>query len=137
MFKHLDKRIQRDIKKMTDYRLKLTEESSHGKLKVQNNYCDQFDNKFDWFIDLANANWRKGRFSQYAAICRLVWRVFVGFYRKLIDLNRFSVVFDYVLLIIIISFSQDDFYTAAHTKKQYDEVGPSICRHNPVFGRMT
>lgn len=35
MFKHLDRRIQRDIKKMTDYRLKLTEENSHGKLKVR------------------------------------------------------------------------------------------------------
>lgn len=30
--------------------------------------------------------------------------------------------------------STPDFYTAAHTKKKYDEYGPSICRHNPVFG---
>jgi len=27
-----------------------------------------------------------------------------------------------------------DFQRVCHTKAQYDEVGPSICRHNPVFG---
>eukprot|EP00299_Pterocystis_sp_00344_P007464 c2432_g1_i1.p1 GENE.c2432_g1_i1~~c2432_g1_i1.p1 ORF type:complete len:412 (+),score=79.62 c2432_g1_i1:49-1284(+) len=27
-----------------------------------------------------------------------------------------------------------DFYRQCHTKAQYDEIGPSICRHNPVFG---
>lgn len=30
-----------------------------------------------------------------------------------------------------------EFYSVCHTKAQYDEVGPSICRHNPVFGSMT
>jgi actin-related protein 3 len=29
---------------------------------------------------------------------------------------------------------QPEFYQVCHTKAQYDEVGPSICRHNPVFG---
>jgi len=33
--------------------------------------------------------------------------------------------------------STPEFYNVCHTKKQYDEVGPSICRHNPVFGAMT
>jgi actin-related protein 3 len=32
--------------------------------------------------------------------------------------------------------STADFYTVCHTKAQYDEIGPSICRHNPVFGAM-
>eukprot|EP01126_Amoeba_proteus_P001917 TRINITY_DN10595_c0_g1_i4.p1 TRINITY_DN10595_c0_g1~~TRINITY_DN10595_c0_g1_i4.p1 ORF type:complete len:406 (+),score=84.51 TRINITY_DN10595_c0_g1_i4:160-1377(+) len=27
------------------------------------------------------------------------------------------------------------FYKACHTKQQYDEVGPSICRYNAVFGQ--
>lgn len=31
---------------------------------------------------------------------------------------------------------QPEFYTASHTKSDYDEIGPSICRHNPVFGAM-
>lgn len=30
----------------------------------------------------------------------------------------------------------DEFYSLCHTRKQYLEVGPSICRHNPVFGTM-
>eukprot|EP01089_Gocevia_fonbrunei_P001603 TRINITY_DN1148_c0_g1_i1.p1 TRINITY_DN1148_c0_g1~~TRINITY_DN1148_c0_g1_i1.p1 ORF type:complete len:437 (-),score=118.48 TRINITY_DN1148_c0_g1_i1:120-1430(-) len=33
--------------------------------------------------------------------------------------------------------STPEFYKVCHTKAQYDEVGPSICRHNPVFGAMT
>jgi len=30
--------------------------------------------------------------------------------------------------------STGEFYTVCHTKAQYDEQGPSICRHNAVFG---
>uniref|UniRef100_A0A0L8HJS6 Actin-related protein 3 n=1 Tax=Octopus bimaculoides TaxID=37653 RepID=A0A0L8HJS6_OCTBM len=30
-----------------------------------------------------------------------------------------------------------EFYQVCHTKADYDEHGPSICRHNPVFGSMT
>ena len=32
---------------------------------------------------------------------------------------------------------QPEFYKVCHTKKDYDEYGPSICRHNPVFGTMS
>jgi len=32
--------------------------------------------------------------------------------------------------------STADFYNVCHTKAQYDEIGPSICRHSPVFGAM-
>ncbi|XP_070770223.1 actin-related protein 3-like isoform X3 [Enoplosus armatus] len=30
-----------------------------------------------------------------------------------------------------------EFYQVCHTKKDYEEIGPSICRHNPVFGVMS
>jgi len=33
--------------------------------------------------------------------------------------------------------STPEFFSVCHTKKAYDEVGPSICRHNPVFGGVT
>lgn len=33
--------------------------------------------------------------------------------------------------------STPEFYDVCHTKQQYDENGPSICRHNPVFGGIT
>jgi actin-related protein 3 len=29
--------------------------------------------------------------------------------------------------------STPEFYTACHTKADYEEYGPSICRTNPVF----
>jgi len=32
--------------------------------------------------------------------------------------------------------STPEFYQVCHTKADYDEYGPSICRHNPVFGAM-
>jgi len=32
--------------------------------------------------------------------------------------------------------STPEFYNVCHTRAQYDEIGPSICRHNPVFGAM-
>lgn len=34
-------------------------------------------------------------------------------------------------------FRQPEFYQVCHTKKDYEEIGPSICRHNPVFGVMS
>lgn len=33
--------------------------------------------------------------------------------------------------------STPEFYSVCHSKKAYEEYGPSICRHNPVFGTMT
>lgn len=34
-------------------------------------------------------------------------------------------------------YAQPDFYTSCHTKAQYDEVGPSICRRYQIFGSST
>lgn len=33
--------------------------------------------------------------------------------------------------------STPEFYSVCHSKASYEEYGPSICRHNPVFGTMT
>ncbi|KAG7222992.1 hypothetical protein INR49_029214 [Caranx melampygus] len=33
--------------------------------------------------------------------------------------------------------STPEFFQVCHSKKDYDEIGPSICRHNPVFGIMS
>ncbi|XP_050747122.1 actin-related protein 3B isoform X1 [Gymnogyps californianus] len=33
--------------------------------------------------------------------------------------------------------STPEFFQVCHTKKDYEEYGPSICRHNPVFGVMS
>ncbi|KAB0393889.1 hypothetical protein E2I00_001249, partial [Balaenoptera physalus] len=64
MFRDFGRRLQRDLKRTVDARLKLSEELSGGRLKPE-------------------------------------------------------------------------FYQVCHTKKDYEEIGPSICRHNPVFGVMS
>ncbi|MED6237073.1 hypothetical protein ATANTOWER_018493 [Ataeniobius toweri] len=33
--------------------------------------------------------------------------------------------------------STPEFFQVCHSKKDYDEIGPCICRHNPVFGIMS
>lgn len=33
--------------------------------------------------------------------------------------------------------STPEFYTACHTRAQYEEYGPAICRHNPMFASLT
>ena len=32
--------------------------------------------------------------------------------------------------------ASNEFFQKAVSKKQYDEYGPSICRHSPVFGQV-
>jgi len=92
MFKDFGKRLQRDIKRAVDYRIKRSEELSQGRIKSK-------------AVDV-----------------------------KVIShhMQRFAVWFGGSMLA-----STPEFYKVCHTKQQYDEVGPSICRHNPVFGAMT
>lgn len=92
MFRDFGRRLQRDVKRTVDMRLKLSEDLSGGKIKP-----------------------------------------------KPIDVNvithsmqRYAVWFGGSLLA-----STPEFYQVCHTKADYDEHGPSICRHNPVFGVMT
>ncbi|CAH8619002.1 unnamed protein product [Schistosoma margrebowiei] len=92
MFKHLDRRLQRDIKRNVDNRLKLTEELTGGRVKPKS-------------IDV-----------------------------KVIShpMQRYAVWFGGSVLA-----NESEFYNVCHTKAQYEEIGPAICRHNPVFGTMT
>jgi len=92
MFKDFGKRLQRDVKRAVDNRIKRSEELSGGKLKA---------------VPL-DVNVISHHMQRYA-----VW-------------------FGGSMLA-----STPEFYNVCHTKKQYEEIGPSICRHNPVFGAMT
>merc|ERR1719273_1296269 len=92
MFKDFGRRLERDLRRSVDARLKITEQLSGGRIKP-----------------------------------------------KPIDVNvishqmqRYAVWFGGSMLA-----STPDFYQVCHTKAQYEEFGPSICRHNPVFGTMT
>jgi len=92
MFKDFSKRLQRDIKRFVDFRVKRSEELSGGRIKS---------------VPLA---------------------VNVISYH----MQRYAVWFGGSMLS-----STPEFYNVCHTKQQYDEYGPSICRHNPVFGAMS
>ncbi|CAG5122234.1 unnamed protein product [Candidula unifasciata] len=91
MFRDFGRKIQRDVKRIVDARLKVSEDLSAGRIKP-----------------------------------------------KPIDVNvvshhmqRYAVWFGGSMLA-----STPEFYQVCHTKADYDEYGPSICRHNPVFGVM-
>lgn len=90
MFKDFGKRLERDIKKSVDGRLRVTEALSGQTPKP----------------------------IEVQVISH--------------QMQRYAVWFGGSMLA-----STPDFYQVAHTKAQYDEYGPSICRHNPVFGTMT
>jgi actin-related protein 3 len=92
MFKDFGKRLQRDVKRAVDYRIKRSEELSGGKIRA---------------VPLA-VNVISHHMQRYA-----VW-------------------FGGSMLA-----STPEFYKVCHTKAAYEEHGPSICRHNPVFGAMT
>lgn len=92
MFKDFGKRLQRDIKRAVDYRIKRSEELSQGRIKSK------------------------------AVEVKVISH----------HMQRFAVWFGGSMLA-----STPEFYNVCHTKAQYDELGPSICRHNPVFGAIS
>jgi len=91
MFKDFGKRLQRDIKRFVDQRVKVSEELSGGKIK-----------SVPLEVNVISHH-----------------------------MQRYAVWFGGSMLA-----STPEFYNVCHTKQQYDEIGPSICRHNPVFGAI-
>jgi len=91
MFKDYGKRLQRDIKRAVDHRIKQSEILSGGRIKAKP----------------MDVNVVSHRMQRYA-----VW-------------------FGGSMLA-----STPEFYSVCHTKADYEEYGPSICRHNAVFGAM-
>jgi len=92
MFKDFGKRLQRDIKRCVDERIKRSEVLSGGTLKpapVEVNVISH-------------------------------------------HMQRFAVWFGGSMLA-----STPEFHNVCHTRQQYEEIGPSICRHNPVFSTIT
>eukprot|EP01100_Stratorugosa_tubuloviscum_P003459 TRINITY_DN1844_c1_g1_i1.p1 TRINITY_DN1844_c1_g1~~TRINITY_DN1844_c1_g1_i1.p1 ORF type:complete len:426 (-),score=174.54 TRINITY_DN1844_c1_g1_i1:144-1421(-) len=92
MFRDFGKRLQRDIKRSVDARIKRSEELSGGRLKA----------------------------------VPLDVNVITH------SMQRYAVWFGGSMLA-----STPEFYTACHTKQKYDELGPVIARHNPVFGSIS
>ncbi|KAJ1950250.1 Arp2/3 complex subunit, actin nucleation center [Linderina macrospora] len=91
MFKGFGKRLQRDIKRIVDGRIKKSEDLSGGNLQARP-------------IDVNVIAHKKQRYA--------VW--FGG----------------------SIMACTDQFYQFSHSKAEYEEYGPSICRHNRVFDSL-
>jgi len=91
MFKDFGRRLQRDIKRAVDARIKKSEEMSGGRIKAT------------------------------AIPVNVITH----------HMQRYAVWFGGSMLA-----STPEFYNVCHTKEQYLEIGPSICRHNPVFGAI-
>lgn len=92
MFRDFGRRLQRDIKRTVDARLKLSTQLSEGRITPKP-------------IDVQVISH---------------------------NMQRYAVWFGGSMLA-----STPEFYQVCHTKQAYMEYGPSICRHNPVFGTMT
>ena len=92
MFKDFGRRLQRDLKRTVEARLRLSEECSSGRIKPKPMEVNVVSHQ----------------------------------------MQRYAVWFGGSMLA-----SAPEFYKVCHTKKEYDEIGPSICRHNPVFGAMS
>ncbi|XP_072911016.1 actin-related protein 3B isoform X5 [Hemitrygon akajei] len=92
MFRDFGRRLQRDLKRVVDARLKISEQLSAGRIKPKP--------------------------IEVQAVTH--------------HMQRYAVWFGGSMLA-----STPEFYQVCHTKKDYEEFGPSICRHNPVFGVMS
>uniref|UniRef100_A0A182QYL1 Actin-like protein 3 n=1 Tax=Anopheles farauti TaxID=69004 RepID=A0A182QYL1_9DIPT len=92
MFRDFGRRLQRDIKRSVDARLRISENLSEGRIKPKP-------------IDVSVISHH---------------------------MQRYAVWFGGSMLA-----STPEFYQVCHTKAAYEEYGPGICRHNPVFGTMT
>ncbi|VDO33357.1 unnamed protein product [Haemonchus placei] len=92
MFKDFARKLQRDIKRISENRLAISEALSGGHLKPKP-------------IDVQVISHK---------------------------MQRYAVWFGGSMLA-----STPEFYKVSHTKEEYMERGPSICRHNPVFGALT
>ncbi|XP_002738557.1 actin-related protein 3 [Saccoglossus kowalevskii] len=92
MFRDFGRKLQRDVRRVVDNRLKISEQLSGGRIKPKP--------------------------IEVQVITH--------------HMQRYAVWFGGSMLA-----STPEFYQVCHTKADYDEHGPSICRHNPVFGTMT
>lgn len=92
MFRDFDRRLQRDIQRLVNARLKTSYSLSQGRLEPKP-------------IDVQVLSHHMQRYA--------VW--FGG---------------------SMLATTSEFYSTYCHTKAQYDEWGPSICRHNPVFGSI-
>lgn len=104
MFNSFAKRLQRDVKRVSDQRLALSEQLSGVKVGADLRHLHLPPPLQPKPIDVNVVSHK---------------------------MQRFAVWFGGSMLA-----STPEFYQVAHTKQEYMEKGPGICRHNPVFSAI-
>ncbi|XP_057405947.1 actin-related protein 3B isoform X5 [Balaenoptera acutorostrata] len=104
MFRDFGRRLQRDLKRVVDARLRLSEELSGGRIKPKP--------------------------VEVQVITHHMQRYAVWFGGSMLASTSVHAPSAGCLV-------QPEFFQVCHTKKDYEEYGPTICRHNPVFGVMS
>nr|CAD7197591.1 unnamed protein product [Timema douglasi] len=165
MFRDFGRRLQRDIKRTVDIRLQTSETLSGGRIKFSNpDFTTPLSEIVDTVIQNCPIDVRRPLYNNIVLSGGSI--MFRDFGRRLqrdikrtvdirlqtsetlsggrikpkpIDVHvishhmqRYAVWFGGSMLA-----STPEFYQVCHTKADYEEYGPSICRHNPVFGTMT
>ncbi|TKS66646.1 Actin-related protein 3 [Collichthys lucidus] len=125
MFRDFGRRLQRDLKRTVDARLKMSEELSGGKLKVRQRGDEDQPTDSDYEAESV-------LFTGLTLTLLLLQPKPIDVQVITHHMQRYAVWFGGSMLA-----STPEFYQVCHTKKDYEEIGPSICRHNPVFGVMS
>lgn len=146
MFKDFGKRLQRDIKRSVDARLRISESLSDGRIKVSHfifviNCCYVFFLNSHQFIHLSLPQPKP---IDVQVISHHMQRYAVWFGGSMLASTVSSIAIEIheengfeILFFLFACYLQPEFYQVCHTKAAYEEYGPGICRHNPVFGTMT
>ena len=124
MFKDFGRRLQRDIKRAVDSRIQRSEQLSGGK-RVGCNACCSFCTPP---VATCSRHQMSSGLSPTGKIKAMPVEVNVISHH----MQRFAVWFGGSMLA-----STPEFNNVCHTRAAYEEIGPSICRHNPVFSAIT
>ncbi|KAK1885596.1 Actin-related protein 3B [Dissostichus eleginoides] len=170
MFRDFGRRVQRDLKRVVDARLKFSEELSGGRLKPKpmevqvvthhmQRYAVWFGGSMlastgpgalwkrltaNWLDGLGpgalwkrlTANWLDG-LGPGALWKRLAANWLDGLGPGALWKRLAANWLDGLGPGALWKRLTPEFSQVCHSKKDYDEIGPSICRHNPVFGIMS
>ena len=124
MFKDFGRRLQRDIKRAVDTRIQRSEQLSGGKHRG----CSVSALPLPFARQLQCSRHQGWVFSPTGKIKAMPVEVNVISHH----MQRFAVWFGGSMLA-----STPEFNNVCHTRAAYEEIGPSICRHNPVFSAIT
>ena len=137
MFKDFGKRLQRDIKKNVDARMTaniqrlghLVRDTPPPAIDV-NVISHPMQRYAVWFGGSMLASTVSDCFACYGFVflCLVLGSQYVPFSNHIVITFRFL-----IPLPKLLAFLQPEFYRVCHTKAQYDEEGPRIARHSPVF----